>query len=313
MREQELNRLIDSLIQQEHLPDTYRQTVADVVLPLARDLSQQAGKAAYPLLVGINGAQGTGKSTLSLFLSELLTKAFDCPCARFSLDDIYLTLAEREHLAETIHPLLRTRGVPGTHDLLLGQQVIEQLRSVKAGEHVAIPAFDKASDDRFPHSRWAVVEGPFKVILLEGWCLGAVAEREPDSLDTPINTLEKDEDADGAWRRFVNDRLATDYRDFFGQLDVLIMLKAPSMACVVEWRTLQERKLAQHRNGAPKRGAMESVPPNRIMSDQQVQRFIMHYERITRATLAEMPDRADVVIAVGGDHGLAAPVYRESI
>lgn len=311
MRDQDLNQLIDSLIQQEHLPADYRQTAKRVVLPLAQDLSERACAAGQPLLVGINGAQGTGKSTLSLFLKTLLTEVFGCPSACVSLDDIYLTLAEREHLAETVHPLLKTRGVPGTHDLVLGQQVIDQLKTVSEGEHVAIPAFDKASDDRFSHSRWPVLEGPVKVILLEGWCLGARNEPDVGTLEAPINELERDEDRDGAWRRYVNQRLATDYREFFDQLDCLIMLKAPSMECVLKWRTLQEHKLAQQRTVAPNECGSAAAMPSRIMSDEQVRRFIMHYERITRATLSEMPARADVLINVDEAHGLAMPVFSE--
>ena len=310
MSDQIPSDIIAPLIEQERLPDDYADTAEQVILPLAHSLYRRQQRLARPLLVGINGAQGTGKSTLSLFLKTLLTDLLACPCVAFSLDDIYLTLAERERLASEVHPLLLTRGVPGTHDLVLGQQLLDQLITVKEGEHVAIPVFDKASDDRAAHSRWRVVEGPVNVILVEGWCLGAMPEADANSLAEPLNELEQHDDHDGCWRQYVNQRLDTDYREFFGQLDCLVMLKAPSMDCVLEWRTLQEHKLAQHRTSAPKECGAGLASPSRIMSDQEVRRFVMHYERITRASLAEMPARADILIEVDDTHRLSTPILR---
>ncbi|MDX1754679.1 MAG: hypothetical protein R3175_01310 [Marinobacter sp.] len=306
MPQRELAAIIDRLLAQEQLPERYRDTVTAIIQPLAARLQGLQREAGRTLVVGINGAQGTGKSTLTLFLQTLLNDHLDCPCARFSMDDIYLTRAERQQLAEAVHPLLLTRGVPGTHDLTLGQRVIDQLAHAPADTQVAIPAFDKARDDRAPESQWPKFQGRAEIILLEGWCLGARPEPEGPHLSSPLNELERLEDPGGVWRTYVNHRLETDYARFFRQLDRLIMLRAPSMECVLRWRTLQEHKLAHRSADAPDEGGLlaERSQPLRIMSDAEVARFIMHYERITRGCLAEMPQRADLVIAVNEHHEL---------
>ncbi|MBC7184733.1 MAG: hypothetical protein H5U30_14320, partial [Marinobacter sp.] len=221
-----------------------------------------------------------------------------------------LTRAERKDLAEHVHPLFITRGVPGTHDVALGQRVIDQLRSARPGESIPIPSFDKSRDDRVPDNAWTEFSGRAEVILVEGWCLGARPEAE-DALVTPINSLEAEEDPRGTWRTYVNEQLKGEYREFFRQFDCLVMLKAPSIACVLEWRRLQEQKLARKTQSAPEQG-IDADPAQqlRVMNDQEVARFVMHYERVTRACLAEMPGRADVLIEVAEDHSLGLPQFR---
>lgn len=300
---------IDSLIQQEGLPPDYADTVSRYIEPLARRVADWQAAVDRPMVLGINGAQGTGKSTLALFLQALLDDQFSLPTARFSLDDLYLTRAEREGLAESVHPLFITRGVPGTHDLLLGQQVIDSLMTASDDHDTAIPAFDKARDDRRPKPEWPVYRGRAKVVLLEGWCLGARAERDPARLAQPLNSLESSEDPDRLWRQYVNDQLHDAYAWFFDQIDRMVMLKAPSMECVIRWRTLQEHKLAQRSGSAPEQGANTA----RIMSDDQVYRFVMHYERVTRDTLHDLPHRADVVFHIDESHRIVRESLNEQL
>ena len=295
-----------ALIRQEHLPDDFIQTVAEYFYPLAlrlRDLQRAKG---HPIIVGVNGAQGTGKSTLALFLETLLNQHLDCPCARFSLDDIYLTRAERERKAKEVHPLLLTRGVPGTHDVALGNRVLDELLGAGADDVVAIPAFDKSRDDRAPMAEWPLHRGPVKIILLEGWCVAALPEADPRRLEAPINQLEAIEDQGGQWRRYVNDHLAGEYQLLFGRLDYLVMLRAPSMECILEWRTLQEQKLAE-RIGAHQNGAFGV----RIMTPEQIKRFIMHYERLTREMLEEMPQRANTLFTIDEQHQITGVQHRD--
>lgn len=305
----DLTSITRKLIEQEALPDTYADTVSRVILPLAEHIRSLHEKRQRPLVVGINGAQGTGKSTLTLFLQELLSGLYQVPTASFSIDDLYLTRAGREQLAAEWHPLMLTRGVPGTHNLTLGRQVIERLTTAAEGTRTAIPAFDKSRDDRAPDADWPVYQGRAEVVLLEGWCVGAAPE-DSDSLAMPINALERSEDVDGAWRSFVNQCLRKEYAQFFEQLDWLIMLKAPSMDAVLNWRTLQERKLSAKIRNAPQQGDARRAP-SRLMTEQQIVRFIMHYERITRACLAEMPARADVLIQVDENHNFSEPLIRQ--
>ncbi|RLU03081.1 MAG: hypothetical protein D9N11_05925 [Ketobacter sp.] len=296
---------VKALIHQEHLPEDFIQTVSQYFYPLAlrlRDLHRAQGR---PIIVGINGAQGTGKSTLALFLETLLNQHLHCPCARFSLDDIYLTRSERERKAKEIHPLLLTRGVPGTHDVQLGNRVLDELLAAGADDVVAIPAFDKSQDDRAPMAQWPLHRGRVSIVLLEGWCVAALPEADPLRLEVPINQLEAIEDQGGQWRRYVNQHLANEYQQLFGRLDYLVMLRAPSMECILEWRTLQEQKLAE-RLGAHQNGAVGG----RIMSPEQIKRFIMHYERLTREMLDEMPKRADTLFEIDEQHQIKGVQHR---
>ncbi|PPI82429.1 hypothetical protein KEHDKFFH_19600 [Marinobacter maroccanus] len=312
MSDRSLEQTVSALIQQEGLPDSYAETVEKTILPLADRICALHDTEKQPIVVGIHGAQGTGKSTLTLFLREILLRHRNRSTANFSLDDIYLTRAEREGLAERVHPLFKTRGVPGTHDVALGQQVLHSLRSAAPEDATPIPAFDKSRDDRVPRDQWPVFGGRAEVILLEGWCLDARPETDC-ALAEPMNPLEENEDPDGVWRSYVNDQLKGEYRQFFDEIDFLVMLKAPSLECVLEWRRLQEQKLAKKIRNAPKRGELHGNAQDlRIMTNEEVGRFVMHYERVTRACLAEMPGRADVLINVAEDHSLGLPQFREA-
>ncbi|MGJ8677498.1 MAG: hypothetical protein ACSHX0_08270 [Akkermansiaceae bacterium] len=275
----------------ESLPESFAETVTKHFSPIASQIADW--HQGSPLVIGINGAQGTGKSTLSMILAAELRAEYGKSTAVISIDDIYHTKQKRAELAETIHPLLLTRGVPGTHDVELGINVIKALKD--GGDSVAIPAFDKASDDRRPDHEWRVHREPVDIIIFEGWCIGAVPEGE-GNLFSPINELEKKEDASALWRNHVNYELEGSYRDLFSFIDKLIMLKAPSMECIYKWRSQQENKLrARLKPSDDKSG---------LMNEQQLLRFIMHYERLTRWMLLEMPSRADILIKLREDHGI---------
>lgn len=265
-----------------------------VYLPLAAWVRLQK-QTDRPFVLGVNGAQGSGKSTLSQFLRLILSEGFGYRVAGFSTDDIYKTHAERERLGREVHPLLVTRGVPGTHDVQLGLRTLQALTDLRGGR-IAIPAFDKARDDRLPESQWPTVEGPADVVVFEGWCVGARPQPE-DELVQPLNELESREDVDGAWRRFVNAELSGEYAELFARLDRLVMLKVPDMKCVYEWRGLQEEKLA---------AATAPCGRQRIMDSSGLKRFIMHYERLTRHMLDEMPDRADLTLFLDEHHQFTA-------
>lgn len=264
----------------------------DIYIPLAANLASRAKQQPAPLIIGLNGAQGSGKSTLCTLLETILREGFSLRTTTLSIDDLYSTRKERKLSGQTIHPLLATRGVPGTHDIELGLRLIKQLSVQEPGHEVAIPVFDKAIDDRIPMERWRKVIPPFDLILFEGWCVGA-RPQEDSQLDVPVNRLEADEDSDGRWRKYVNQRLKDDYAELFNQLDLLIMLQVPDMESVLEWRSLQERKLALQK---------EEREANKIMGQIELERFIMHYERLTRHMLSEMPEYADIVLRLNREH-----------
>lgn len=273
---------LEAFLNSHKLPASYGDLIQQQFLPVAATIAKQRQVAARPLLVGINGCQGSGKTTLADALVMLLQEVHNLRAQAVSIDDFYLTKAEREHLGSSVHPLLRTRGVPGTHATELARQTLAAL-TAPAASTVAVPQFDKASDDRLPEEQWPQVESPLDVVILEGWCVGATPQSPAQLLD-PVNDLEKYEDPDGVWRRYVNDTLEADYQALFHLMDVWVMLKAPSFDTVFRWRLEQEDKLraVKQSSGADTSG---------LMSAKQVERFIGHYQRITEHTLKTMPNR----------------------
>lgn len=250
-----------------------------------------------PIVVGLCGAQGSGKSTAAGQVGAALA-ADGIRAVVLSLDDFYLTAAERRVIGEDVHPLLRTRGVPGTHDVALATTVLDQLRS---GESVRLPSFDKAQDDRAPSDRWRTAPPGVQIILFEGWCVGARAQSEA-ALAMPVNALEAEQDRSGSWRRFVNDQLAGPYQSLFARLDRLILLRAPGFEVVRAWRTEQEEDLRHAAGNGPRAG----------MSNAEIETFIQHYERLTRHILEEMPARADLTIGLD-EHRCVIDATRGSI
>lgn len=233
-------------------------------------------------MLGISGAQGSGKSTLAAQLAAHLGKQ-GIAVLVLSIDDLYLTRAERDHLAETVHPLLRTRGVPGTHDVELALSIVACL---DRGEACGIPRFDKADDDRAGVASHA--PAGIEVLILEGWCVGA-RPQPAGALKRPVNALEREEDPDGRWRSYVNAALAGRYQRLFDRIDMLALLAAPDFEVVTGWRIQQEQGLGEG---------------SAVMTPGQVARFVQYYERLTRHILHEMPGRADLVARLGRDRAV---------
>lgn len=257
--------------------------LADVYLPLAAWIDQRRQLRQDTLIVGVNGAQGSGKSTLCELLRLTLSIGFNRRVVCLSIDDIYKTKQTRRQMAQNVHPLFQTRGVPGTHDVPLGLATLRALRAGTLPEPLSIPRFDKAQDDRAEPDSWPVVTGNADIVLFEGWCVGARPQPE-DALIDPVNALEAAEDPDTVWRREVNRALAGEYAELFAELDALVMLRVPDFESIFRWRRQQEQALS------------------RRMSEPELRRFIMHYERLTRYMLDEIPTRADLVLQLNRDH-----------
>lgn len=232
-----------------------------------------------PKIIGISGSQGSGKSTLAKILVEHLIQG-GAKAEAVSLDDFYLTQAARVTLAERVHPMLRTRGVPGTHDTDWLQRV---LNDVKTGAGlITLPEFDKAHDDRSGQRQLTC-----DVLVLEGWCLGVEAQSDR-GLAEPVNDLEREMDADGRWRRWVNAQIGARYTPLWAAVDFWLQLQPPGFEQVVQWRRQQEHQLAQGMR----------------MDERGLRRFIEHYERLTRWQWVCGPRAPGLHIRLNADHGV---------
>ncbi len=284
------------LIRWHRLPAGFTVTIEHIYLPLARHLSGKAGDE--PLLVSIHGAQGTGKSTLVDFLRVILETGFHRKVAAFSLDDFYLSRQHRRQLAQTIHPLLQTRGVPGTHDL---DGLERALHAMLARRPCRLPRFDKIDDNPLPERHWQVVDTPVDIILFEGWCNHSPVQTDTELL-VPVNRLEATEDADGVWRRHVNAQLRDYHRRLYDLCDMLVMLDCVDFRRVFDWRRKQERLNARHHVHG--RG--------RMMENDTLRRFIQHFERITCHSLRHLPASADVHLPLNGNQVVESIQVREA-
>jgi D-glycerate 3-kinase len=256
--------------------------------PLANSLSAHQNGASRPILVAVNGSQGSGKTTVCDYLREALEADYGLAVLSLSLDDFYLTREQRLDLARSVHPLLATRGVPGTHDMALLERSLDELLDPARAGSVAIPRFDKSTDDRYSAQQWVHVNQRIDLVLLEGWCMGARPQTAVQ-LAEPINALERDEDPDGRWRTYVNAALARDFERLYQRVDQWIMLRAPSFSCVYRWRLEQEQKLA---------ATTVADGPDRRMDAAQVARFIQCYERLTNHCLEQLPENAQHVFSL---------------
>ena len=229
----------------------------------------------------IAGPQGSGKSTLAAQMADLAEKR-GLRVAVLSIDDFYLGRDRRQRLARDVHPLLATRGPPGTHDLSLALETMESLR---AGRPARLPRFDKLADDRMPVAEWPTTEQRCDFVLLEGWFLKTPPQNSDDLIE-PINALERDEDPDGSWRKWCNAALADDYPRLWRAIDALWFLQGPGFEVVPEWRWQQEQTL----QGAD--------PDRTAMTRAEVGRFVQFFERVSRQALRTLPMIADNTVTL---------------
>ncbi|WP_255554525.1 HAD-IIB family hydrolase [Moritella sp. 24] len=269
-------------------------------------ISGRGNNKQTPVLLGINGCQGSGKSTLADYLATYLTSEYKMNVAVLSLDDFYYSHQQRKNLSEHEHHLLQTRGVPGTHNLSLAHDTLDKLQSADhKSAPVALPRFNKTTDNPYPESEWPMVHGPVDVIILEGWCLGVQAQTDEALLD-PVNRLEATKDKYGIWRRYVNHQIKHHYAALYERLDMLVMLKAPSFDIVYQWRLAQETKLKQQT-------LTLSSPLNRVMNESEIKLFTAYFQRVTEHGLTTLPALCNWVFELDANRNMVHSYTPQSI
>ena len=276
--------MLSTFIEQHNLPEEFRLTAEKHYKPLADRIFSQFKKSEQALFVGINGCQGSGKSTLTDYFASYLMTEYQLNIVVMSLDDFYLSREKRKKLANDIHPLLATRGVPGTHDVTALSRVISQLKAHQTG--FSIPKFNKATDDPFPEKQWQTIENPVDIVLLEGWCWGVEPQTEAQ-LESPINELELQHDANGVWRKYVNEQLRSTYVPLYEEMDFWLALQAPSFDCVYKWRLEQEQKLQKKNIG---------LANSKIMTPEEILNFTQYFQRLSVQGCHSISQSADAIL-----------------
>ena len=273
--------------------------IKSFLIPLCFWISKKADKKK-PYFVGLAGGQGTGKTTISSLIKIILTKYFKLNVFRISIDDFYKTRKERISLSKRVHPMLLTRGVPGTHDINMMLSFFKQAKSKKF-KRLKLPTFNKAIDDRFSKKYWYDLKNKPDVIIFEGWCVGAKSEKT-NTLKKTINSMERAKDDKQIWRKYVNQQLKSKYKNLYSQLNCLIYLKAKNFSLLQKWRLKQERKLLIKSKKNSK---------SKIMNKRDVLNFMQTYQRITQNMFKNMPKYASIILNLNSNHQIKTAVYKK--
>ena len=266
-------------------------------IPISFWIEKKYKKKGKTLFLGFSGGQGSGKTTAVKILKIILKKFFKRKVHVSSIDDFYKTLKDRNKMSKNIHPLFKTRGVPGTHDINLVKKFFYFVKN-KRFKKIKLPKFDKSIDDRSKKKYWFNIKERPEIVILEGWCVGA----KPQSnflIKKPVNLLEKYEDKDLTWRYYVNTKLKVEYKKLFSMIDNYIFMKIPNFKMVFKWRLLQENKLRK-----------KSQFRKKIMSYNEIKRFIMFYQRITLQMIKDLSKSASVVMLLNKNHKIKKVIFR---
>ena len=273
--------------------------IKSFLIPVSFWISKRTNKKK-PLMIGLAGGQGSGKTTISSILTLILKKYFKLKVFKVSIDDFYMTRKDRKLLSKNKHSLLMTRGVPGTHDIDLMLKFFKKVKS-KSFKNITIPKFNKAIDDRCKKSLWYKLKSKPDVVIFEGWCVGAKAQTNKQ-LKNPINSLERVHDQDIKWRSHVNNQLKTKYKTLFKQLDGLLYLKAQNFNILRKWRLKQERKLwIQTKN---KKNL-------KIMSSGDIINFMQTYQRITQQMFKDAVKSSSIIMNLNSNHQIQTMKFKK--
>ena len=268
-----------------------------IYIPISFWIENKYKKKGKTLFLGFSGGQGSGKTTVVKILKIILKKFFKRKIYVSSIDDFYKTLKDRNEMSYTTHSLFKTRGVPGTHDVNLINKFFYFIKKKKF-KKTKLPKFDKSIDDRLKKKYWFNIKERPEIVILEGWCVGARPQSN-SLIKKPVNILEKYEDENLIWRKHVNEKLKREYKKLFAMIDYYIFMKIPNFNMVFKWRLLQEKKLRKKLRFKKK-----------IMSYNEIKRFIMFYQRITLQMIKDLSKSSSIVMLLNKNHQIKKILYR---
>jgi len=266
-------------------------------IPISFWIENKYKKKGKTLFLGFSGGQGSGKTTVVKILKIILKRFFKRKIYVSSIDDFYKTLKDRNEMSYTTHSLFKTRGVPGTHDVNLINKFFYFIKRKKF-KKTKLPKFDKSIDDRLKKKYWFNIKERPEIVILEGWCVGARSQSN-SLIKKPVNILEKYEDENLIWRKHVNEKLKREYKKLFAMIDYYIFMKIPNFNMVFKWRLLQEKKLRKKLRFKKK-----------IMSYNEIKRFIMFYQRITLQMIKDLSKSASIIMLLKKNHEIKKVLFR---
>ena len=144
----------------------------NIYIPIAFWIDKKYREKGKILFLGFSGGQGSGKTTVVKILKIILKKFFKRKIHISSIDDFYKTSKDRNKMSNTVRPLFKTRGVPGTHDIKLLKNFFYFIKRENF-KKIKLPKFDKSKDDRLKKNFWINLKERPEIVILEGWCVGA--------------------------------------------------------------------------------------------------------------------------------------------
>jgi len=261
--------------------------ISQYIIPIINNIYSSKDKKFI-----ISGPQGSGKSTLTKLFKLVIEKFYKKKVMLLSIDDYYLSKSKRLILSKKIHPLLLTRGVPGTHDIKALKDHINKFKNQNFP--INSPTFNKLKDDI---NNKINVFNNSEILLLEGWCCGSKPITN-QYLFKNINNLENTFDKNKNWRKYYNSLLRNEYKSVFSLFDKQIYIQAPSFKYVLKWRYAQEKNNATKFN------------KKKFMNKEEVKKFIQHYEKLTKWMMQTMPAKVDMLIKIDSNQKIQKLLFK---
>lgn len=230
--------------------------------------------ASNKLIIAVSGPQGSGKTTVCKEAASALCDAYHIEAVAVSLDDFYRPHCELKEIAKRGNPLLKHRGLPGTHDT---QLLYEFLKAFKAGApNLSFPIYDKSlfhgAGDR---SGFKELPDKTSVILLEGWMVGFQPVGDKKLQEKGLALLNEQWSVKPELKDLEEiETHLRNYQAIWGQFDAFVTLVPKELRYIYEWRLQQEHELIA------KRGIGMTDPEVKGFVDQYMPCYYIYNETL---------------------------------